>query len=262
MSTPTNRYTDHESALSARDRAVLADLARVRLLGAVQIERLHFREGSPLTQARRCRHTLRRLTDLGVLHRFDRRIGGVRAGSAGFVYGLSSAGQKLAGVAGGGRRRRPWEPSAPFMAHVLAVAEVYVTLREAERAGACELLGFDAEPACWRRFLDRSGVVVLKPDAYAVIGVGEMEDHVFVEVDRGTESLPVIVRKAQQYVSYWRHGDEQERSGVFPRVLFLVPDDTRRAAIEQRLRQQLDADSRRLFQVALAAETTTALINE
>src|SRR5262249_1881414 len=146
----------------------------------------------------------------GVLHRLDRRIGGVYAGSAGYVYGLSAAGQRLTthtGPAGGKRLRRPWEPAAGFVDHVLAVSERYGGLRTLEREGRIEVIRFDAEPACWRRWTTVNGEhATLKPDAFAVLGVADYELHRFVEVDRSTESTTVLARKAMAYVDYWKTG--------------------------------------------------------
>jgi len=244
------------AGLSDRDRAILGDLARVRCLSARQVERLNFQEGSALTQARRSRRTLERLTRLGVLHRFERQIGGVRAGSAGYVYGLSALGQRLVdadGPAGGERRRSPWEPSTNFMAHVLAVSEVYVQLREAERRRELELLAFDAEPRSWRwDSVSRSPVV--KPDAFVAVGIGRYEERRFLEVDLGTESRPVLKRKAKAYVDYWDSGVEQHEHGVFPRVLFVTDSEQRKEVIVTVL-GDLPAEAWTLFQVGEITQT-------
>ena len=84
--------------LSERDRLVLGSLQQLRLMQATQIERLHFREGSRLTQARRARATLARLHDQGLVSRLDRRIGGVHAGSARWSGG---SGARVRSDAGG-----------------------------------------------------------------------------------------------------------------------------------------------------------------
>ena len=130
MSTP--RLTEHRldqvlDRLGDRDRAIVATLAQLRLASGAQLQRLHFGEG----RSRQTRRELQRLHDLGVVMRLDRRIGGVRSGSSGHVYALDRAGQHLAGTggpAGGQRRRRPWTPSTPFVAHALAVTELCVGL--------------------------------------------------------------------------------------------------------------------------------------
>jgi hypothetical protein len=221
--------------LGPRDWAVLHDLATVRLLTGRQVQRLHVADGSTLTQARRGRALLQRLHDLGLLHRLDRRVGGINAGSSGFVYGLSAAGQRLttnAGPAGGRRLRRPWEPASTFVDHILAVSELYVVLREEERAGRLELLRFQAEPACWRRWSGANGEpLILKPDASVVLGVGDYEEHRFIEMDRSTESRTVLRRKVMATVDYWHAGFEQRGNGVFPRTLWLVLDEKRKAQL-------------------------------
>ena len=57
------------------------------------------------------------------------------------------------------------------------------------------------------------------------LGSGEYELRWFIEVDRGSESLPVIVRKCRLYADYYQSGREQANGGgVFPRVCWIVPD--------------------------------------
>lgn len=248
--------------LSERELAVLADLARVRLLTGRHVQRLHFGAGSPLTAARRARSLLQRLSERQLVVRLERRIGGLHAGSSGFVYGLSARGQWLVsgrGPAGGRRLRRPWEPSSLFTDHVLAVSELYVRLREAEEQGELDLLGFDAEPAGWRWWLGPGGErLVLKPDAVVALAAGDYEYRSFVELDRSTESRTVILRKAEAYVRYWREGSEQQRLGLFPRVVWLVPDERRKVQLVDAL-SRLAPDTGQLFQVALHEAAVPAL---
>lgn len=244
-----------------RDLAVLQALAKLRLLSGDQVQRLFVANGSPATQARRARALLQRLTDLRTVVRLGRRVGGVRAGSSGFVYGLSGYGQAVLAIGGpvGGRRRRVWETSPSFQDHVLAVAETYVALVEAAHGGVLDLLSFDAEPPCWRRFPGAGGQsLVLKPDAYLRVGVGELECSAFIEVDLGTESAPTIARKCLVYVAYWRSGIEQRQRGVFPRVLWLVRDSTRLARIAAVL-VGLPTDARALFHVELLTNAVPAV---
>jgi hypothetical protein len=249
--------------LSDRDWAVLHDLGRVRLLTGRHIQRLHVVEDSPLTQARRTRSLLQRLNDMGLVTRLERRVGGLRAGSAGFTYALSTTGQQLItgkGPAGGHRLRRPWEPSSIFVDHALAVSELYVQLREAARHDpGVEPLDFQAEPGAWRHWYGPSGEpFVLKPDAFVVVATDAEEHFSFLELDRSTESLQVIRRKALTYVSYWQSGQEQVAQGLFPRVVFVVPDERRKAGVVDTL-SQLDAESWQLFQVATPATAVAAL---
>ncbi len=250
------------AVLSEREWAILHDLARVRLLTGRHVQRLHVHEGSPLTQARRARSTLQRLNDLGLVHRLERRIGGVYAGSSGFVYGLASKGQRLVsgvGPAGGRRLRKPWEPSSSFTNHVLDVSELYVSLREVERRGELQLHTFDAEPAGWRWWTGGHGErLLLKPDAFTVVRTGELEHRRFVEVDRSTESLSVIRRKAEGFVAYYESGHEQQRFGIFPKVLFVVLSGKRCEQVGDVL-SRLSAEYWRLFQVVTTEQAVWAL---
>lgn len=240
--------------LTPRERAVVESLDRLRLASVKQLERLHFVAGSPRANARQARRTLARLVELRVVVLLERRVGGVRAGSRGSVYALDVAGQRLAsacGPAGGIRIRRPWTPGNAFIAHQLAVTELYVWLTETARRLPLEVLAFDTEPACWRTFTGLGGAgTVLKPDAFVRLGLGDFEDAYFIEVDRATHSAPSVARKLTLYRRYWQTGREQNRwSGVFPKVLVLVPAEIRRAALGEVAADQ-PAESRPLFQIA------------
>lgn len=196
--------------LGQRDLLIVQTLGRVRVASAKQ--RIHLFASSPLSNARSCRAVLARLARWRVLARLDRRVGGVRSGSAGYVYALDVVGQRIAAEGPpirGSRFRRPWTPSAPFLDHALAVTELYVRLLEAERGGQFQLLAFETEPDCWRSFHGPAGeMVVVKPDAFVRIGAGEFEEHAFVEVDQGTESRRALAVKLDRYRTYWASGRE------------------------------------------------------
>lgn len=247
--------------LGERDLAVLDSLRRVRLLTTDQIRRLHFTDNSPNTQARRCRATLRRLGELRLVVRLGRQVGGIRAGSSGTLFGLTGLGLAVLEVPATTRqRRRVWEAKPYFQDHLLAVSELYVQLAERGQDGAAELLAFDAEPACWRRFTGTGGEpIALKPDAFVRVGVDDFELASFVEIDLGTESLPTIRRKCQVYLRYWRSGLEQQRSGVFPRVVWLVPDQHRLEGIASVLKRLPRDTADGLFTVALTERASDLL---
>ncbi len=251
--------------LGDRDQAIMATVGRVRVASARQLERIHFTDSTPLSNARSARATLARLAGWRVLARLDRRVGGVRSGSAGYAYSLDVVGQRVLDRdrLGGGHFRRPWTPLAPFLDHALAVTELYVRLLEAERQGRLQVLAFDAEPGCWRASIGPAGErVVLKPDAFVRIGTGEFEELAFIEVDRGTESTRALGLKFDRYRAYWASGREQQSRGVFPRVLWLV------AASERRYQQLVDVavgqppDAWQLFHIARFADAVSALIGE
>ncbi len=221
------------STLSDRDLAVLGSVGALHFVTTRQIERLYFHrpDTTPLAAARAARRSLARFFDLHLLDRLERRIGGVRAGSASFVWRLAPAGVRLLGD---GTRRRSREPSLVHLAHVLDVADLVVRLHELVRHDAAvELLSVETEPACWRPLVGHHGArVMLKPDLRLTVGVDEHELHWFVELDRGTEYRVALTRKLHAYLAAWRDGGEQARAGVFPRVLWVVPDEERAEVIE------------------------------
>jgi hypothetical protein len=247
--TPT-RLAELERSLSERDLVVVETVARLRLVTGEQLGRLHYTDTTP----RQRRRALTRLVERRVLSILDRRVGGVRAGSDGFVYALDNAGAHLARLKAKHPRRSiqgPVTPGAMFTRHVLAVSELHVRLVEAERAGFGELLAFETEPTCWRSFAGRGGGrVTLKPDVYVRLGSDAFEDSWFIEVDLGTESSATLDRKLDVYRTYWRSGREQERHGVFPRVLWLVPDERRYAIVSDACARQ-PAEAWPMFMVTL-----------
>ncbi len=157
------------------------------------------------------------------------------------------------------RSRSAHEPGATWTAHTLAVGDLFVGLRDAERAGRVELLDFDAEPACWRRYTGLGGAAgVLKPDAFARLGVGEFEDSFLIEVDLGSEHRGQLTRQHHAYSEYFRSGEEQAKTGVFPGVLWIVPD-ARRLALLADIHRGLPEQTRRLFTVATSEQALDVL---
>ena len=225
--------------LTERDRQIIATVQRLRLVTSLQLERLHFQDLSPTAISRIRRRVLARLVSWRVLTTLDRRIGGERAGSAGYVYALDSAGQQLVNVGAQTKPRRPEQPGVSLVRHTLAVGELYVQLVELSQPSGVTLDVFDTEPACWRP--DGSGGW-LKPDAYLELSSAAFTDHWFVELDLGTEHLPVIQRKAAAYLAYLERGLGPDN--VMPRVLFVAPDEQRCAAIAERLAMVPDVPAR------------------
>lgn len=217
--------------LSDRDAAIARDLARVRVLTGHQLDRLHFMALADLRRDTGRRRVMQRLVRLKVVTTLDRRIGGVRAGSAGFCYVLDVAGQRLVSLLDGHGvdARRPWSVSEAFLAHSLAVSEHYVQLRELEHQGVLELIDFRAEPASWQKTVSLG---ILKPDAYVLVARGDIEDAWWIEVDRGTESPNTLRRKLRLYQLIAQSGGVGPHD-ILPRVLITVPSERRYAVIEE-----------------------------
>jgi len=220
----TKRLLEIDVRLTDRDREITQTVARLRLVSGNQLERLFFAHGGiPASRARLARSVLGRLSELGLLDKLARTVGGARGGSGAFVYELGAAGERLLAYWRGeglARTRTAHEPGQRFVTHTLAMAETYVRVNEVERDGRLELLSFETEPAAWRRYVGLgSREVILKPDAFVRIGAGDYEDSWFIEVDLATESSGVLKRQCRAYLSYLQTGREQQAHGVFLRCV-------------------------------------------
>jgi hypothetical protein len=174
---------------------------------------------------------LRRLTDLRLLKPLERRVGGVRAGSDGYVLTLTLAGQRLVGE-GRPMERRP--PSERFVKHTLASADIYMRLQLVERAERCSLMTLAVEGAARQRFASLSGQQELAPDLFVHLRTGQDELAWWIEVDLATEHVGTLVTKAERYLAAYRSG-LAIGGDLFPRVLWLVPSDRRRAEVRSAL---------------------------
>jgi hypothetical protein len=217
--------------LNDRDRQIAQTVGMLRQVTATQIQRLYFDEGSIGTRARRQARVLARLAEWGEIRRVPRFRGGSSGGSTPFVYIPSS-----------NRSRAADE-------HLLSIAELYVCLVEAERAGHLELLEFSPEPYAKAKE-DR---LSLRPDAYARIASAGRRRRYFLEVDRTSEWQAQLVSKMQRYAL--AYDSWQERT--FPLVLFIVPDEARARSIEMMAKRQRHPE---LFAVCVFDQAVTALV--
>lgn len=245
---------DVEASLSDRDRDVLQLVGHLKLVAGEHVRRLYFSDaGSGRHDGQLARRTLLRLTRAELLVRLERRVGGVKGGSDGFVYGLGGRGQRLVTFWRGEglvRARQAPEPGSRFVQHRLDVTELYTRLHEAAREGEVEVVGFAAEPDCWRSYVgDAMERLILKPDAFVRLAIGERELWWFVEVDRGTVTQATRADQAAAYRAYWRSGAAKD---VMPRVLWLGSD----ASIAERASKALrpEKEDGALFVVAPFAD--------
>lgn len=232
-----------DKRLSGRDRDVLRAIQKHRFLLTGQIQRLYFAEGSSApANTRAANRALKKLNEYGLINSLKRRIGGVRAGSASLIWHLTEPGHRILhlGNQDTGPRRRFEEPSPMFLEHTLAVAECAVQLicicRPSEDL---ELVSVDSEPTCWRPFTVDGKVVYLKPDLFAITTYEDYEDQWFIEIDLGTESPAQVALKCAAYYKYYCSGIEQRESGMFPLVVWIVPDEGRKQRLEEAIQATL-----------------------
>jgi hypothetical protein len=237
-------------SLSERDWDVLRIVDRHRYLGTRQVEGFCFiGHTTNLTAARVCRRILRRLADHRILIHLERRVGGVRAGSASYVWQVGPVGDRLLQADASSPRRRTHEPGRLFLDHCLAVADLHLQLVGADRAGTVELLQVQTEPDCWRPYIGYGGArLMLQPDLYVVTGAGEFTDHWFCELDRGSEHPKRLLAKCARYKAYRNSGAEQQDGDSFPLVVWIMRDEQQ----AERLRQSIETDPQldsRLYRV-------------
>ena len=230
--------------LSDRDRQILAAIQRYRYLLTGQLQRLYFIKAATSSAAHRAAtRSLKRLRELGLVDHLARRIGGVRAGSAGLVWHITHAGERLIYLESHTLTptKRFFEPSPYFLSHSLAVAEVAVSLTELCREHqTMKLTTLQPEPECWRTFSEYGAIQSLKPDLFAITVSGQYEDRWFIEVDLATESPSKIVSKCERYHKYYRSGLEQQEAEVFPLTVWIVPTTERKQQLINYIKDAFD----------------------
>ena len=251
--------------LDATDRELLALLAAHRYATTrqlAQITELSGQYGSARSALRQTSRRLRRQHGLGLVDHLARRIGGTRAGSAGYVWYLTAAGQRLTSEGEGrGVRRRSQEPSALFLAHTLAITQARVVIEQAIHAVGGHLARLRTEPACWRSWLRLGGALGwLKPDLEAITATDTgAEDHWLLEVDLDTEHPARLLAKCHDYQAHLASGTFQAQHGYYPQVVWLLTNQARAG----RLTEQIAADQTltpELFKITAAPEQLAALI--
>jgi len=233
-----------QQEVTDRDWSILLSLQNCRYLTGQQIFRLYFGAGAvnpaaALSASYRC---LNRLKDYGLIWALSRRIGGVRHGSGSYVWSLTSVGYRLLHLDKPDRfqQKNFREPSLQFLKHTLLIAEAYLQLTEICARHQMTLAHIRFEPDCWRRYAGKGGKsTVLKPDLYAVVQGGGYEDRWFFEIDCATETVARILDKCARYIGYLRTGAEQQQAGVFPYVVWVVPDMKRKQSVAAHIRKAL-----------------------
>lgn len=231
------RVQQLERSLSDRERSIVESVALLGLMTGEQLCQLHFTGHSSLQSGKRSsQQSLRGLTQREVLTRLERRVGGVRSGSAGYIYALGRAGRQIVDWwrrEPTRRSRRTHEPGESFVAHRVACAQLFVDLTRAQAADELRLEQYLGEPDCWRQRVGPFGKpLTLKPDGFARLASEDRLLHWFIEMDLATESQTVIARKGRAYLDHYASGAEAD---VMPRVIWIAPDPERASRIRSTL---------------------------
>jgi hypothetical protein len=248
--------------LSTRDGRILQFVSRHRYATTGQLRRVFFTDHA--TQSAATRATVRvldRLLMMRLLARLDRQVGGRTRGSAAYIWHLDAAGERLTRTPGTPRRRFI-DPALPFVDHSLQITETVTQLHETATSGAFDLTRIEVEAEAWRTFAGPSGTLrILKPDLFVTISTTDYDDHWYLEIDRGTESLPVLLAKCRTYAAYRRTGAAQTEHGVFPRVLWVVPTQRRVARLHAAIAADPDLPDR-LFRVITPDQLTATMTGD
>jgi len=244
--------------LTDRDWAVVAMLVAVKLANGTQLRRATLDDQSPAAE-RAARRQLARLVEWRVVERLERRQGGLGRGSDSWTYALGPTGLRLSG--NGERTRRPWLPSQQMWQHTLMGTEIYTRLIEAAHGSDRKLELWQGEPDNWRHYSGQFGEqLLLKPDAFVIVGGLHYEDIAFVEFDTGSQSRAVIRAKLKAYSRYAASGQEQgAHDGVFPLVVF-VTTTTEREAMVRELLTYVPAEESRMFAVGQLADASRMIM--
>lgn len=182
------RNTSARTIVQPRDRRFFAELATLRV---VDIEQAMVIAG--FGSISRANKRLRKLTNAGLLRRFNLGSGGGRKA----LYSISEKGARLAGVPVRGPRRPQGALLVAdfFVEHQLAVNSVY----SAVKFGPIPLR--DVSFQRWMAFHETiSPDLRLIPDGYVEFQTRRGLSAAFLEVDLGTENLNVWKEKTRQYL--------------------------------------------------------------
>lgn len=236
-----------EYQLTPRDRVILHLLRDTRSLFTYHIRRVCFTDAAnDQAAARATNRNMKKLRDLGLVDVItNRRIGGVRAGSASYIWYLTEQGNRLLNLDNkyedtGPKRTRFSEPADSTLGHRMAINECYVQLTEIAREEEnFRLKEAKFEPNNWQYFDFHGRQEILKPDLTVVVSHHGNEYRFMIEMDLGTESVNTIISKCSRYHKYLETGIEQREHGVFPLVLFIVKDKKRQAKCETEIKLRL-----------------------
>ena len=250
--------------LSDRDIAILESLAKCTFMLTGQIQRLHNTDASTQTAALRATaREMKKLKEYGLVKNLDRRIGGVRGGSSSLVWHLSEAGYRLLELGSHEKRtrKRHLEPSLNHLNHAIAVSACYVCIHEiCQQNPNVNLDHADTEPICWRSYARHGNIVYLKPDLFLATKCGGYEDRWFIEIDLATESPTTILKKCERYHDYYKTNLEQRKHGVFPAIIWIVPDKARKEVLQTTI-TKFNKKNTKMFLVILPDDLEKIIIN-
>ena len=221
--------------LSQRDLDVLKLTYTFTQLASTQLGELVFADVSRTVTNK----VLGRLTRTGYLSRVGRRTPGDMGGTSPNVYKLGRYGRVLMGVEG--------RQSVAVNDHALMIADTYLELRRAEKAGVLTV----------RQWAVEHSLPPIRADLLVAVDYPEQRrsSSYFLEIDLGTEA-PIRLR--EKIAGYWRVYQRNEDE-FFPFVVFVVKREARKREIERIIRA-LPSEQQEMLRVFLLPELIPALM--
>lgn len=196
--------------LSERDLTVLKLVRTFSQVASTHVTELLFGDRSHSVPDK----VLGRLVRLGYLSRVGRRATGSKGGAGAYVYQLGRAGRLLLEVDG--------RLSPNVNNHALMMADTYLELRRAEKAGLLSVTDWEVE---------RRVPPSVRADLYVSLDFPSQgrSSSFFLEIDLSTEQ-PARIR--EKVAGYWR-AVEMSTADYFPYVVFVVRQPVRRRELER-----------------------------
>ena len=232
------RLGEIDLQLTRGDYEVLKMLRRFHFMRTDQIKRIFmsWKECSERGKLSATTRLLHRLEKHKLIYHLPRRNRPMRGGTYGLVWHLTENGVRILRLREGttGQRFRPHEPTDKFLTHTLAVVETFVVYVETVRAHKnMEPIAFEVEREAMREFKIDGKKTSIRPDMFICVKIDGPRYFMYIEVDLGTEGAAEIAAKCKRYIDYHRIGKAKEEHGVFPLVLWVVPDEARKEWIRK-----------------------------
>ena len=97
---------------------------------------------------------------------------------------------------------------------------------------------------------------MIEPDLYVELDLGDFTRRAWIEVDMDTETPAQLEAKMERYHHAWLGAPEKWEP--WPLVVWVVPNDERRAELESLIQRQ-PADSRQMYKVCLFEDVVETL---
>ncbi|MGW3287526.1 replication-relaxation family protein [Streptomyces sp. NPDC001002] len=222
--------------LTARDYDVLKLTRDFSQVASTHITELLFADVSHSVPDR----VLGRLVRLSYLSRVGRRATSAKGGAGAFVYQLGRAGSLLLEVEG--------RLSPNVNNHALMMADTYLELRRAEKAGILSMPAWEVE---------RRVPPSVRADLFVSLDFPQQgrSSAYFLEIDLSTEQ-PARIR--EKVAGYWR-AVEASTADYFPYVVFVVRYQVRKNELT-RIFRQLPEEQQDMMRVFLIGELIPELM--